>query len=247
MSTDPKLTTRMMLAFVSLGKCAECAHALFQDDPIEPTHIGECAHIRGENPTAARYDPGMTDEERRAFSNLLYLCPGCHTLIDKQVTKYTVEYLLEKKGQVLRKYRVEIGNKLSVIGFTEVEIVCKALVGNGRPPAAVDLPTPVLEKMRKNDLCLDETRVSLETGLGRAPIVREFLDRHGELYPGFSENLKAGFRSEYVRGIADGFSGDELFYMLHAFACPTKATFGLQIAAMAVLCYLFEACEIFEP
>lgn len=43
----------------------------------------EIAHIRGAEPKAPRYDPGMTDDERRAFSNLILLCTPHHKFVDR--------------------------------------------------------------------------------------------------------------------------------------------------------------------
>ncbi len=58
------------------------------------------AHIRGEKPGAARYDPSMTDEERRAFENLILICPNCHDIIDNlEPENYTVETLERIKEQ----------------------------------------------------------------------------------------------------------------------------------------------------
>lgn len=43
----------------------------------------DIAHICGERAGAARYDPDMSDEDRRAFDNLILLCPGCHRKVDR--------------------------------------------------------------------------------------------------------------------------------------------------------------------
>jgi hypothetical protein len=43
---------------------------------------GRICHIRGESPGSARYEESMTDEARRAYDNLILLCPNHHTLID---------------------------------------------------------------------------------------------------------------------------------------------------------------------
>jgi hypothetical protein len=43
----------------------------------------EVCHIAGEKEGAARWDPNMTDSERRDFTNLIVLCPTSHTVIDQ--------------------------------------------------------------------------------------------------------------------------------------------------------------------
>lgn len=57
----------------------------------------EEAHIRGEKPTAARYDANMTDEERDSVRNLIYLCTDHHTIIDKVEADWPVAALMALK------------------------------------------------------------------------------------------------------------------------------------------------------
>lgn len=60
----------------------------------------QICHIRGLKPTSARYDPGMTDEQRNAFSNLIFLCHPHHVVVDRtQVKKFPVETLQEWKRE----------------------------------------------------------------------------------------------------------------------------------------------------
>jgi hypothetical protein len=55
--------------------------------------IGEICHIEGEGGKSARYNPNMTQEERKSFNNLILLCPTHHTLIDKNPIEYTTGLL----------------------------------------------------------------------------------------------------------------------------------------------------------
>jgi hypothetical protein len=57
-------------------------------DPGKAVNIGQAAHIRGARPGSARYDPNMTDEQRRDPSNGIWLCVGCATEIDKGEKKF---------------------------------------------------------------------------------------------------------------------------------------------------------------
>lgn len=59
----------------------------------------QIAHIRGANPKSARYDGTMTDDERRAFSNLMLMCVTHHNLIDRlEPEKHSVELLTQWKA-----------------------------------------------------------------------------------------------------------------------------------------------------
>jgi len=78
----PSNTTIKTLFGLSGNLCAypECTEEM--TNPAWRTVCGEIAHIRGEKPGSARYDPSMTDEERCDYWNLILLCPLHHKLID---------------------------------------------------------------------------------------------------------------------------------------------------------------------
>lgn len=68
-------------------------------DPAWKEVNAEVAHICGERPGAARYDPSMPDEERNGYDNLLLLCPKHHKLIDRlDPDGHPVELLREMKA-----------------------------------------------------------------------------------------------------------------------------------------------------
>ena len=60
--------------------------------------IGEQAHIKGEKPTAARYDPNQSSEERGSYENCILLCPTHHTTVDASEATWTVDRLLAMKA-----------------------------------------------------------------------------------------------------------------------------------------------------
>jgi hypothetical protein len=47
--------------------------------------VGEIAHIQGPLPASPRFNPDMTNEQRREYENLLMLCGTHHTIIDNDV------------------------------------------------------------------------------------------------------------------------------------------------------------------
>ena len=62
----------------------------------------------------------------------------------------------------------------------------------------------------------------------------------------FPEKLKAGFSSEYDRLKVLGYAGDVLFFSLFEFAGGKHSEHIKRAAALAVLAYLFQICEVFE-
>lgn len=57
----------------------DCNNALVSK---KGTMIGKVAHIHAAKPGGARFDTAMSDEERRAFSNIFIVCGNCHDEID---------------------------------------------------------------------------------------------------------------------------------------------------------------------
>jgi len=93
---------KLFLAMKSGNICAfkDCHKALTSDGvKSNPAVIGEAAHIYGESPGSARYQADMTDEERNHYDNLIYLCPSCHTKIDKQEQDYLADFLFSLKKE----------------------------------------------------------------------------------------------------------------------------------------------------
>lgn len=66
-------------------------------DESKAVNLGEAAHIRAARKDQARYDPKMTDEERRDISNGIWLCRECAKKIDLDEAQYPVELLIKWK------------------------------------------------------------------------------------------------------------------------------------------------------
>jgi hypothetical protein len=60
-------------------------------------NVGEAAHITAAAPGGKRYDPSLTQKERRAASNGIWLCELCAKLIDTDEARFTVELLRKWK------------------------------------------------------------------------------------------------------------------------------------------------------
>ncbi|WP_442542589.1 hypothetical protein ACSBOX_11605 [Arthrobacter sp. KN11-1C] len=75
--------------------CPRSVVTFIDDEPFTEVQI---AHIRAASSDGPRYDPDMTDDERRAFANLILLCTPHHELVDKRhPERYSVETLVEWK------------------------------------------------------------------------------------------------------------------------------------------------------
>jgi len=108
---------------------------------------------------------------------------------------------------------------------------------------AVDEPLDA--KIRKNELS-QVSRVTITMGLSLAPLVHQFVEHEAMLDSEYAYRLKSGFLSEYHRLRHDGLHGDALFDTMCAFAQRGVRDQAGRSAAVAVLVYLFERCEVFE-
>ncbi|MGW5515345.1 HNH endonuclease [Nocardia africana] len=89
----------------------DCSRLLVGPELTEPdaymkARIGEVAHIFGEKLHSARHDPTMSDRQRAAPENAIFLCPACHTLIDNNGgIGYPATVLVEWRDEHTRKVR----------------------------------------------------------------------------------------------------------------------------------------------
>lgn len=92
----------MALANLSGGLCywPGCPEPMIRHTDGEMYFVGQRVHIRGAYPGSARYDPAMTDDQRRGFANLVVMCKPHHEVIDiRQPDRYPADILLRWKAQ----------------------------------------------------------------------------------------------------------------------------------------------------
>lgn len=97
--TRPTPATLKRLFAVSGNKCAfpDCTNLLV--DPASGKVTARICHIKARRPSGPRYDPDQTHDERRAFENLILMCPIHHDIIDSDLELYTVERLQDIKAR----------------------------------------------------------------------------------------------------------------------------------------------------
>lgn len=68
--------------------------------------IGVAAHITAAAAGGPRYDPTLTQQQRTAIENGVWLCQTCSRLIDRDVDKYTKELLLDWRAGAERRAKM---------------------------------------------------------------------------------------------------------------------------------------------
>jgi len=228
----------------------QCRRLLIREATEKDPHavIGKIAHINDFSPSAnsPRSDPSLTVQELNAYENLILLCADDHDEIDKQKGTFPKETLLAWKREHEAWVMSRLEQAMPGIGFAELEVVCNALLGIPLQPNENFIPTAPAEKMKKNRLSGNLLR-KLPLGLSRFTEVEAFIQSFARTDSQFPERLKAGFVKRYNEYLVREISGDALFETLHDFASSGSSNFERQAAGLAVLCYLFQKCEVFEP
>ena len=241
--------TKNILAMRSGNRCAlpgcDQALAFDSDDGSAPT-VGEAAHIAGRRPGSARHDPEMDDRERDAVANLVYVCRNCHRRIDQDVESYSVDRIHGIKADHEAKVKAAMDAAFATVGFPELQEFVEHFSSAPLTPTDSSLSLlPPDAKIKKNDLGPRSQR-TITMGLANSATIRHFVSQIESDDPDWSARLKNGFVTEYLRLRKEGHRGDELFELMSAYSTRGFDRATTQCAAISVLVYMFEACEVFE-
>lgn len=194
-----KPTTEKLLFTLSGNQCAApgCDRQLVARDGM--SIIGKICHIEAASPDGPRWNPDMTDDERRAFDNLVLLCDECHTIVDNRANeaKYPVALLRRWKHdhESARTYSIVVQRPsllaVAINALAEADLDSDG--NSGETPVSFD----IAEKLRHNDVkrnhaLIDEHKV-LYTKVNS---IYDALEEQGSFK---KEKLLRNVRSLYLR------------------------------------------------
>jgi hypothetical protein len=217
-----------------------------KDNPIV---IGEIAHIVafGKNsPVSPRNEDGYPEDQLNEYENLILLCPSHHTIVDKQANTHTAEDLRNWK-----KFRESEHARLIVEGyqnvsFIELEQILKAVPLVEQSTNAPDFQLiKISEKVKKNDLSQSSEKL-LKLGYQSLNDVENYIQGCASFDTSYPERLKSGFIVLYNEIYKMSLRGDSLLLSLKERIVSNRTDTLLHSAALAVILYYFEKCEIFE-
>ena len=96
------------------------------------------AHITAASPEGPRYDPHLTDEQRRGIDNGIWTCQNCGKLVDNDHTRYTVEQLRRMKADAELEAQKRVG-KTSVGDFDSPHPTLPEVLRAPRPEKSIEL------------------------------------------------------------------------------------------------------------
>lgn len=236
------LPTQKALIAQHGGECAKCSKPVVTKQGV---FIGEIAHIVGVRPGAPRHDPDVPPPQLHELNNLLLLCPNCHTEIDKSPAQFPADKLRQIKAEHIQRIEMRRRQASIEVTFAELDVIVRYLVDAPfvhKPSESLHL-TAIREKMKRNDLS-QEVENLIQMGLAGISQVQDYLNRHPD--PNFAQRLKARFIQMYQKQRKSGLLGDALFYALLEWAYGPYQELKYQAAALKVLTYFFELCEVFE-
>lgn len=88
-------------------------------DEEKTTDTGIAAHICAASANGPRYDPAMSEKDRKHISNAIWLCSHCATKIDREAAAYSVALLKEWKKSAEKRIRDNSNKKLYTEDKTE--------------------------------------------------------------------------------------------------------------------------------
>lgn len=99
--------TKRQLASSVGTACSICGRATHgpNDNFSGAINNGVAAHITAASPGGPRYDPNMTEEERKNFSNGIWVCPTHGSLIDKLPLEFSVADLQAYKLRAMQEQK----------------------------------------------------------------------------------------------------------------------------------------------
>lgn len=120
-SPDFTENTKKILSKMASERCCICEELTSKPNSSNTSYvrIGEAAHISGAREKEnLRFDKSISNIQRQHYSNGIWLCSNCHTKVDQDQIKFSVEKLIEIRDQHYQRIK---NGKYDKSSFIEVD------------------------------------------------------------------------------------------------------------------------------
>lgn len=220
------------------GKCSICRQNIGRYE--EKGFIGEFAHIEDLRKATSRYNSDKTIKELNNESNIILVCPKCHTLIDKCSEEYSTEALVKIK----QEYEDNIKTALEYANidlFSKFSKICKDLMKRCNSVSIIEKyqSIKVEEKINKNSL--NDMKDQIDVYMRYIPIFKDFLETLSQIE---RAELRYDIIGLYRKELQKDCDNVQKFLDL------IRAIVGNDLSnvfpAGIIICNYFEECDVFE-
>jgi len=223
----------------------QCTTALTSDADKSSgiTTVGDICHINALSPNGPRPFPPDSSEDPHAYENLILLCPTHHRIVDRHEREYPAEMLTkwksDRENEIIRMWEVIKFNS------NELDAIITWLADSSELPRGDFSLTPVKDKIRRNDLSTSTQRL-IGIGLFQAAEVESYINNVSKPTSGFAYLVLGPLLTLYGNLKRDGLVNDDVFSELVHFACGNSRNSARWVAAIVLIVYFFERCDLFD-
>lgn len=209
-----------------------------------PATIGQFAHIFAHSRHGPRPNPDGFSKKTNEYENLILLCANHHRLVDGQPNTYSVSVLQQWKNEH-EAWFLNL-SLLEAFSSADLDSIVTWLAEYAILSSSTDLVIkPVEDKIVFNSLSAIVSE-QIRKNRSRTVEVKRYIRDRSRLTPDFAERLLTPLVNQYNLLKTKGYNGDLIFATLVRFACGNSDARSKQSAALVVIVYFFERCEIFE-
>ena len=222
------------------NSCAKCSAILVSEGAC----VGENAHIYGEKSAAARYDGTLSEDYVNSEENLIFLCATCHKIVDTNVVEYPATRLFEMKRQHEANVVKHLQEAAPKVGFDEIGTLINYLAQEyegQKTPTDLTL-LKIEEKIAKNSLADMQQYITIGLAMGHQ--IEDYFNRTPDT--NFSTKVTAVVVTKYKELLQQGVSSIDIFMTLWEHVRGRRTEYNFETAALGILVYFFEKCEVFE-
>ncbi|MDC5819504.1 hypothetical protein OPW19_06635 [Vibrio europaeus] len=143
-------------------ECKVLTRSSKSDESESTCNLGVGAHITAAATGGPRYDPLMSESDRKSYSNGIWLCYNCSRIIDVDPHSYSVALLNEWRVEAENYARNNIGKPLVPKDDLEYKVIIEDIQSKNLEAVAHNILTDI--RHREFEVAEDKLKVLMEIG-----------------------------------------------------------------------------------